>query len=224
MRERDRNIVARVAAVLIVVVALIAIGWFFFKPYYARWTAAEQIEFWVAAGTFVLAVVTMWNVWVTRAVVGAEDRRHRQSFAPIVDVHWVARPVTSKHAFDENDEALIDHIEGVFSAENSGLGPALNITVQADVTWQFRRFETRDGERVSTGMATTVRPWSATASALSARDTRSTVELVAAQPEPMYSFVKAANVVVSYTDLFGNEYRSECDSGVLSWHPPVTFK
>jgi hypothetical protein len=223
MRERVRTSAAGWAATAIAVVAIVS-GWFFFSPFYGRWTAAEQIEFWVAAGTFVLAVVTLWNVYVTRTVVGAEDRRHRQSFAPIVDVHWSARPVYDEDAVDPDGEPLVDYYEGLFSAENSGLGPALNIAVSANITWRFRRMEERDGELISAGTQVTVAPWNATASALSARDARSTATLIATQPEDTYTFVSASNVVVTYSDLFGNRYRSECNSGVLAWYPPTAFR
>lgn len=86
--------------------------------WYDKWPLPEQINFWVAAGTLGLGVVSAWNVIVTRMVVGAEDRRHRQGLAPIIRIA-VRR--------DTSDPSKMIGLQ----AKNVGLGPALHIEIVA---------------------------------------------------------------------------------------------
>lgn len=68
----------------------------------------------VAGGTLALAVVTVVSVLQTRAVISAEDRRHQQSYAPLL---------TLGEQFNNNEE-----YKAGFVLYNIGKGVAVDIT------------------------------------------------------------------------------------------------
>jgi len=94
--------------------------------YLLWWDVSVIASVWVAGGTLALAVVTWWNVYQTKAVVAGEDRRHQQSFLPIVE-----------YMFFDTSEVQNGFIHLV--ASNIGSGPALDIRarLQGSATIRF---------------------------------------------------------------------------------------
>lgn len=84
--------------------------------WYDTWPLAERINFWMALWTGVLALVTASSVLATMNVIGSEDRRHRESFAPICIA-----------IFDRAD----------IYVQNVGLGPATNVAVHGQLTYDM---------------------------------------------------------------------------------------
>ncbi len=92
--------------------------------WYSNWTRADWLNLGVAGGTLALAGITAWNVLVTQTVLKAENRRHRQSAAPIVNM-WLERVKGT------SDYALL--------LVNQGPGPAINVHVECVVTFYKAR-------------------------------------------------------------------------------------
>lgn len=167
-------------------------------PRYAQWEPKEAIDFWVAAGTLGLAVVTFASVLVTKAVVSAEDRRHRQSLAPIVEVYYVS----------DDDGAG-------FCIRNIGLGPAVNLVGHVSIRYEL--FPLPNGPRKrSRGIEV----------ALSVVGVGQS--LVQLDPELSANKVRDSEctfqpVIFSYHDMFGNRYEtsySNFHGRRYEWSPP----
>jgi hypothetical protein len=93
---------------------------------------ADFINFWVAAGTLAMARTT-WMSLVktdesmaqTKNVLAAEERRHQQSFAPIIEL-------------TTNNDTDADFIK--FNIQNIGKGVALNIAIEGDIRIDYIKY------------------------------------------------------------------------------------
>jgi hypothetical protein len=159
--------------------------------WYVDWTRADWINLGVAGGTLALAAITAWNVSVTRSVLSAEDRRHRQSLAPIVDM-WA-----TSGAFSLVSLHLI----------NNGPGPALKLQIKCLATYF------RGQEEVETSMTAT----RAVLAPKVSGDDSITIELEL--PDALI-IERLKEIHVSYSDMFGNPYQSHRVAGVFTWEPP----
>jgi hypothetical protein len=173
--------------------------------YWLCWDVSVVASVWVAVGTLALAGVTWWNVSQTIAVVAGEDRRHQQSFVPIVELKW----------FNASDTAL-GYLQ--IHARNIGKGPALNI--QATIKGFMVLRPGTPGESVGDDLTYVLDKLVFETSAC-APDTSSDgiVSLVSTD----FSLTKYSNVTivpdtiavtsaeVLYTDLFGNVYKTVYD-------------
>jgi hypothetical protein len=158
--------------------------------WYVEWTRADWINLGVAGGTLALAGITAWNVSVTRSVLSAEDRRHRQSLAPIVEAS----------ATSDTFGAVFVHLI------NKGPGPALKLRITCSIMYY------EDGERlqmVRTASHAVLAPQTAS-------DDRMTIEIVS----DILSVESVNEIHVSYSDMFGNPYTSRRVLDVFSWEPP----
>ncbi|HEV2741348.1 MAG TPA: hypothetical protein VGU66_22500 [Candidatus Elarobacter sp.] len=167
------------------------------KPdWYTGWTRADWISLGVAAGTLALAGITAWNVLVTQRVIGAEDRRHRQSLAPIVNTWW--------HKKRSGDYSL--HIV------NSGPGPALNVRVDGVVSYYEGREEYRHTIKFR---------WQVLSANLGNPQHRE-LDLHALPGTPQVESV--VSIHARYVDMFGNEYSSLTTKGNFVWTRPPRLR
>ena len=88
--------------------------------WYDQWPLGERINFWVAAGTGALAIVTAASVLATMRVISSEDRRHREGLAPICVAYFTRADI---------------HVQ------NIGLGPAVDVVVTGRVEYDKPIYE-----------------------------------------------------------------------------------
>ena len=88
----------------------------------------DKALFWtnlaVAVGTLTLAAVTYWNVTQTNRVIAGEDRRHQQQFAPLIVLYDYTEPDKMGNRYG-------------FGISNIGLGLAIDIVVAIRATLYF---------------------------------------------------------------------------------------
>jgi integrase len=82
----------------------------------------------VALATFVLALVTLTNVIQTRRLIKAEDIRHQERLAPIVEFRAATKQMTVPGA------GPTSMVLGIILF-NRGLGPALNVDLKVDYVY-----------------------------------------------------------------------------------------
>jgi heme exporter protein D len=164
--------------------------------------AGDKALFWtnvaVAAGTLALAVVTVASVLETRAVIRGEDRRHQQSFAPMLQLEWRER--SGANTFP-------------FALANKGMGMAINAITRVQGTAFGSRLE-KEGDppilsqvRVSKEFAGT---YKASQVALDG-EVIFAVVIEAAEVKGHregYGDAHPKLVLIEYEDMFGNIYKT----------------
>ena len=86
----------------------------------------QTIEFWVAFGTILLALVTSAAVIISLSQNMSEHKRFEQGYAPLVEILHFS---TQGNLFNQ------------MSLQNTGYGPALNIQLRVIGTWLKRHYE-----------------------------------------------------------------------------------
>jgi hypothetical protein len=178
--------------------------------WYDLWPIEARINFWVAVGTIALALVTTFSLFVTNAVVSAEDRRHQQGLAPVVTLSAI-------RGYYNDDVRNPRTLEG-FAVSNVGLGPALLVTIEATLETAPSPFNESSSERF-------VAHVSALPSGANQNVINETWRFDEDEPPP-YPRLEGLcymNVQLSYTDIFGNSYKTIYLDEHLSqyhWDPP----
>jgi hypothetical protein len=169
----------------------------FMKPdWYTDWTRADWLNLGVAVGTLALAGITAWNALVTRAIIGAEDRRHQQSLAPIVNLWPHITPSGTC----------------ILNVVNMGPGPAINADIECIASF----YEGRQ-ERLHT-----IRYRWNVLSASQGNHQRIPVDLHDLEGRP--KIVSVPSMHIRYHDMFGNVYDSHRTDKTFSWMPPERLR
>lgn len=161
--------------------------------WYYGFQRGDWINLGVAVGTLALAGITAWNVAVTRDVISAEDRRHQQSLAPIVNA-W---PHLTKQK------------GWVLEFVNMGPGPALNIELRYVVVYTARGRRQRHEARMRRNVL-----------AANGGNFQSARLEVPGDAEAPVSIETVSNIELRYRDMFGNQYESDRTPDSFDWRPP----
>src|ERR1700687_3223842 len=186
----------------LVILAMISIP---VMRYLLQWDVGVVASVWVAIGTLALAGATWWNVSQTKAVVAGEDRRHQQSFVPIVEVMWC-----------DFSDATSGNVS--IHSRNIGKGPALDIraTFKGSMTVSFGILGSAEDENHNYRFDTLVFEKSASTPdtssdgivALTAKDFNLTRY---ARANPAHNTLAITSAEIAYVDLFGNPYKTIYD-------------
>jgi len=193
---------------LVALIVLVCVGLTPVMRYVFCWDVSTVASVWVAIGTSALALVTWWSVLQTRKVIAGEDRRHQQSFVPIVKI-------------DEPPRIDIYGWASLWSA-NAGRGPAL--AVRARLTgWVFATFYSKSGNRDQNYSIDHLVFEISVASTGSRTDDH--FNLIARDDNlKQYDKIDIKETVISaaeieYCDLFGNKYKTIYDDfGLKRFH------
>jgi hypothetical protein len=197
--------------------------------WYDTWSLAERINFWVAIGTGALAIVTAGSVLATMAVMGSEDRRHRESLAPLCI-------------------AILERAD--IYVQNIGLGPAVSVVVHGVVSYDIPMHEPDESGQNSATLRINDRnkgtssfhtpPLSVVPAVAVSPGARENGRIVGgAWATPVWSQEELRNKLlysgeisnirdlgVSYTDMFGNRYETlywDLESERYEWVRPSRF-
>lgn len=206
--------VVRLLGIVVLIGLLVVVFVNVYHRWISYWITSDKIDFLVASGTLALAVATvllarftLQSVRASRDIIEAEDRRHRQSVAPIIK----ATPII---------DAVRREITGL-ELTNLGLGPALKLGVTADV--QYERREYHEFQSFAVMETQTVPMINVLASAV-APNGRATVSNGARQGWVLSSEgFGCGKVTITYRDLFGNLYTSiggHLFNDYYEWFPP----
>ena len=161
-------------------------------------------------GTLALAFFTRESVRRTDDVIQGEERRHQQSFAPLIDCIGA-----------EVVESLVQ-----VRLNNAGGGLALNLAIRVFGNWSSKEFRPQ---------VSPLTPWpdveaeySTLVSVVPLRHDYAVkkVTMSGASPEKHYTVFTALQVFMSYEDAFGNSYSSVYDdfsTGLLNWKRPTAL-
>jgi hypothetical protein len=194
------------------------------STWYDTWKTPEQIDFWVAAGTLLLAIFTAASVGITARVLNDETVRHQQGFAPIVKIDVPLHYPSSNPGL---------------TLLNVGKGAAINIVINVDVTYCVEEIEdlgpTPDGRgknfKYTNGPAKSYKRQrfvSALADGASGLPGASAVLKDLDLGE--IDFKNSATTfksVIRYFDMFGNRYETRYEDGsttAFRWVPPVHLR
>jgi hypothetical protein len=201
MPDRGSTVAFAIGSVLVIAIALV-VSW-----QNTDFNVEAKINLFVAVGTLALAFTTWWSVSETRAIIAAEDRRHQQSYAPLLHLD----------IFERNNDT------NIFRAflNNYGQGMAQNINVQF-----------LDGVYIdSNSNATTPDapiPDESKKHVIGALATSKGAQVLI-PPKTSYTKVSLQHVVIEYQDMFGNSYSTEYNDFTnfnynRIWKPPPALK
>jgi hypothetical protein len=176
----------RIALLVVGLLLVYAVGQYAMN-HWTAWTPETKASVWVAVGTLLLAVATAWSVWETRLVIRGEDRRHQQSFAPMLKLVW-----------REGSKANEFH----YLILNDGMGMAVNISL--DYSGHVNGSTTVPGA-VPKPVAADV------TDSLSFSQVKGVVEVMITVPPPdgaYYHSLALSKVTLRYHDMFGNPYKT----------------
>lgn len=149
---------------------------------------------WVAIGTIALAFVTAASILQTRILVAAEDRRHQQTFVPLLELHAKAnqqmRSITS------------------FDLVNIGPGVALNISVRLKGYSEIPEYANRSatGEAIQTGIKVVDINCERFCSAVGPKDSVTITDDLFAHGNVSSEMARFKLAEVRYNDMFGNRF------------------
>jgi hypothetical protein len=159
---------------------------------YPCFDASTKANIWVAIGTLVLAGTTVSSLHQTRLIVAADERRHQQSFAPMLVLENVR---------NEEERVAAD-------ISNRGLGLAKKVLVLFERGSEFRSAGASiAGPRGPTQMPSVLPIPDSSGNAFHhisviAKDGRTGLRV----PQPPGWMLFVGRVRIEYSDMFGNEY------------------
>jgi hypothetical protein len=195
------------------------------STWYDTWKTSEQIDFWVAAGTLLLAAGTILLAWytsrsveITAHVLRDEQVRHQQGFAPLV-VFTLTTPL----------------LAGVYLS-NLGKGLALNVTARFSIEFhpmidppQGSTFSPEEYGGPEPSVSTLKESYDFTVFVSVVIDEKSARARVLDEGlkklRVLHPVFKSA--VIEYYDMFGNRYETRYAPGSstsFEWKPPPNLR
>jgi hypothetical protein len=175
---------------------------------FTSWSPEAKASVWVAIGTLALAAVTAWSVYQTRSIIGAEDRRHQQGFAPLLvfDGH---------HIVAGNLFYLI---------KNVGMGMAIGVMVRTEGTFYSSEFQ----RGIIPMTPYPERPYEGeTSHALIVKDDIG--DIIIHPMPPDYGGTRPGSIEITYYDMFDNRYLTRYPDVLhmptsYDWIQPVSLR